>query len=52
MLFWERMVGIELIGIGLVLVSIIYSFYKKNENLSLKFVVILFVLLYLWYGIK
>lgn len=44
------MVGIELIGIGLVAASIVYAFYKKNDNLGFALIVILLVLLYLLYG--
>jgi len=44
------MVGIEIIGVALVVFSIIYSFYLKNENLALTFIVTLFALLYLLYG--
>ena len=46
------MVGVELIGIGLVAPSIVYSFYKKNDKLGLALIVVLLVLLYLLYGTR
>ena len=46
------MVGVELIGIGLVAASIVYSFYKKNDKLGVALIVILLVLLYLLYGTR
>ncbi len=42
--------AIELIGVLLILISIIYSFYKKNERLGFCFIIILFTVLYLLYG--
>ena len=46
------MAGVELIGIGLVAASIVYSFYKKNDRLGLTLIIILLVLLYLLYGTR
>jgi len=46
------MVGVEIIGIGLVAASIVYSFYKKNDNLGFALMLILLVLLYLLYGTR
>ncbi len=39
--------GFELIGVSLVIVSIIYSFIKKNERAGLALIIVLLVLLYL-----
>jgi len=41
------MVGFEIFGIALVVVSIIYAFYKKNDRLALALIIVLLVLLYL-----
>ncbi len=39
------MAGFELVGIALVVVSIIYSFYKKNDKLALTLMIVLLALL-------
>lgn len=41
------MAGLELFGIALVVVSIVYAFYKKNDRLALALIIVLLVLLYL-----
>ena len=41
------MVGLELFGILLVCVAIIYSFYKKKDNIALSLIIVLLILLYL-----
>ena len=41
------MVGLELLGIGLVGIAIIYAFYKKNDKLGLALIIVLLVLLFL-----
>ena len=43
----DKMPGFELVGIMLVCVSIIYSFYKKKDNVALSLIIVLLVLLYL-----
>ncbi|MEK6835355.1 MAG: hypothetical protein AABX61_03775 [Nanoarchaeota archaeon] len=40
-------VGLELIGIILVVISIIYSFIKKKELMGLALIIVLLMLLYL-----
>lgn len=39
--------GLELIGVILVGVSIIYAFYKKKDNIALALIITLLILLYL-----
>ena len=39
--------GFELIGIILVVISIIYSFIRKNEKAGLALIIVLLILLYL-----
>ncbi len=41
------MAGLELFGVGLVVVAIIYSFYKKKDKLGLALIIVLLVLLFL-----
>jgi len=41
------MPGFELVGIILVCVAIVYSFYKKKDNIALSLIIVLLVLLYL-----
>lgn len=41
------MPGFEIVGIALVAVSIIYSFYKKHDKVALSLIIVLLVLLYL-----
>lgn len=41
------MPGFEIFGIILVAVSIVYSFYKKKDNVALSLIIVLLVLLYL-----
>ena len=41
------MVGYEIIGVILVVVSIIYSFYKKHDRTALALIIALLVLMYL-----
>jgi len=41
------MVGFEIVGIALVCVSIIYSFYQKKDRVALALIITLLVLLYL-----
>lgn len=38
------MIGLELFGILLVIVAIIYSFYKKHDNMALALIIVLLVL--------
>jgi len=39
------MAGFEIIGVILVAISIVYSFYKKNEKVALSLIIVLLVLL-------
>jgi len=41
------MANLELLGVGLVGVAIIYAFYKKNDKLGLALIIVLLVLLFL-----
>lgn len=41
------MAGLELFGVALVVVSIVYAFYKKKDRLALALIIVLLVLLYL-----
>ena len=41
------MVGFELIGVILVGIAIIYSFYKKKDKIALTLIIVLLILLYL-----
>ena len=41
------MAGLELFGVGLVIVAIVYAFYKKNDKLGLTLIIVLLVLLFL-----
>lgn len=39
------MVGLELFGITLVLVAIVYAFYKKEDKVGLALIIVLLVIL-------
>jgi len=41
------MAGLELIGITLVVLAIVYSFYKKRDKVGLALIIVLLILLYL-----
>lgn len=41
------MMGLEIIGVVLVGVSIVYAFYKKKDKLALGLVIVLLILMYL-----
>ena len=41
------MIGLEIIGIILVLISIVYAFLKKKDKIALGLMIVLLVLLYL-----
>ena len=41
------MIGLEFVGIGLVVVAIVYAFYKKNDKVGLALIIVLLVLLFL-----
>ena len=41
------MVGLEIFGIALVVLAIVYAFYRKNDRLALALTIVLLVLLFL-----
>lgn len=41
------MVGFEIVGIVLVGIAIIYSFYKRKDKIALTLIIVLLILLYL-----
>ena len=41
------MPGLEIVGITLVAVSIIYAFYKKKDQTGLALIIVLLILLYM-----
>lgn len=41
------MIGLEVVGVALVCVSIIYSFYKKQDKVGIALIIVLLVLLYM-----
>jgi len=41
------MAGLELFGVGFVVVAIVYAFYKKNDKLALALIIVLLALLFL-----
>ena len=41
------MAGFELVGVGLVVAAIIYSFVKKKDKVGMALIIVLLVLLYL-----
>ena len=41
------MPGLEIVGVILVAVSIVYAFYKKKDRMALALIIVLLVLLFL-----
>ncbi len=41
------MVGFDLVGVGLLVAAIIYSFVKKKDKLGMALIIVLLVLLYM-----
>lgn len=41
------MVGLEILGIALVVTAIVYSFYKKRDKVGLALIIVLLVLLFI-----
>lgn len=41
------MVGFEIVGVGLLVAAIVYSFVKKKDKLGMALIIVLLVLLYM-----
>ncbi|MBI1973091.1 hypothetical protein HYS50_03730 [Candidatus Woesearchaeota archaeon] len=41
------MAGFDLVGIALVVVAIVYAFFKKKDRVALALIIVLLVLLYI-----
>ncbi len=41
------MAGLDIFGVALVVIAIVYAFYKKNDRLALTLMIVLLVLLFL-----